>query len=100
MPKKLPHGLRLRGNTWYMQCMIDGKRYNRSLKLPKECRAEAVQVAREFWLSVARGEIGIQKKDPLIESLFENFIAFKRSEVTPKHLEVVEGYLQIGRAHV
>lgn len=89
---KLPAGLKLRNDTWYFIAMIDGTRHYKSLGIPRECKAQAIQAVKEYWLRIAREGLGISKKDPLIEMLFDKFIAFRKPEVTPRHLEIVDGY--------
>ncbi len=79
--------------------MVGGKRYNQSLKLPKEARKEAIQVVKEYWLAIARGELGLTKKDPSIQVLFDSYIDFKKTEVTPRHLGFIEDYLHRVVAH-
>ncbi len=89
---KLPAGLKLRGNKWYFIAMVNGTRHYKSLGLPKECKAQAIRVVKEYWSLIARENLGIEKKKPFIESIFDNYIDFRRPEVTPKYYEAMQDY--------
>ena len=92
---KMPDGLKLRGGIWWLIVSVNGTRIRKSLGIPKSQKKAAVQAVNEFWLEVARGNLGINKTDPLLSVLFDNFIGCKKNEgaVTSWRLECIEMYL-------
>ena len=95
MKNKLPDGLKLRGGVWWLIVSVNGTRIRKSLGIPKSQKKAAVQAVNEFWLEVARGNLGVNRPDPLLSTVFDNYIEFKRNEgsVTAWRLACIDMYL-------
>ena len=87
-------GLKLRQGIWHIDARVNGKRIRKSLGIPKECKKEAEIVAREFWIEVARGNIGIAQKNPALKTIFDNYVKSKGETITLKYREQIQGYFK------
>ncbi len=99
---KVPDGLKLRGGIWWLIVSVNGTRIRKSLGIPKDQKKAAIQAVNEFWLEVARGNLGVNRPDPLLSTIFDNYISFKRNEgaVTSWRLECIQNYLNRTLSHI
>ncbi len=91
----LPRGLLVRHGFFHVDIGINGGRYRKSLKIPASKPKEAIKVFERLRLEIAKGNIGIHsKKDPLLCTIFDNYICFKRNIVTENTLDQVQGWFK------
>jgi integrase len=92
---KLPKGLVLRKGVFQIVLQIDGQRIRRSLGIPASEFAAAKAIYDELMVEIARGKAGlISRKDPLLRTLFDNYLAYKQNIVTEQTYEQVEHWFR------
>jgi len=69
-------------STWSIDVMVNGQRIRKSLGIPRECLKEAEEIMHLFWLEVGKGNIGLAAKNPPLAKLFDNYIDFKRPNIS------------------
>ena len=72
--------LRKRGNTYYADYRINGKRFRKVLGSSKKI---AELVLKDIEVKIAKGELGFEKKDQDLNQLFEEYLSYSKTNHSP-----------------
>jgi len=72
--------LRKRGNTYYADYRINGKRFRKVLGLSKKIAELAL---KDIEVKIAKGELGFEKKDQDLNQLFEEYLSYSKTNHSP-----------------
>ncbi|MDD4013386.1 MAG: phage integrase SAM-like domain-containing protein, partial [Candidatus Omnitrophica bacterium] len=72
--------LRKKGNTYFIDYRITGKRMRKSVGRSKKIAELALS---DFEVKLAKGALGFEKKDGQLEGLFTDFLAYCKTNLAP-----------------
>ena len=72
--------LRKKGNTYFIDYRVNGKRKRKSV-----CRSKKIAelALSDFEVKLAKGDLGFEKKDAELKKLYEEFISYCKTNVSP-----------------
>jgi site-specific recombinase XerD len=72
--------LRKRGNTYYADYRINGKRFRKTLGRSKRIAELAL---KDIEVKIAKNELGFDKKDEALTKLFEEYLSYSKTNHSP-----------------